>query len=137
MLSKYTALLLPALALAGCTPPADKAEFVSKAPAAKVVGDPVNCIITTNIRKTKVHDDRTIDFFTSGSRIYRNTLPSSCPRLGFEEGFTYKTSTARLCNTDIIYVLDRMGGDLRRGAGCGLGKFVPVEYTDTDNSKSD
>ncbi len=132
MLSKYTVLLLPALAITACAPPPDNADFVSKAPAAKVIGKAENCITTTNIRKTQVHDDRTIDFFTTGSRIYRNTLPGSCPRLGFEEAFTYTTSTARLCNTDIIYVLDRMGGDVRRGAGCGLGKFVPIEYVEQD-----
>ncbi|MXP15544.1 hypothetical protein GRI44_12360 [Altererythrobacter confluentis] len=127
---KHTVLLLPALALAACSPPADRAEFVSKAPAAKIVGEPVSCITTSTIRDTKVHDDRTIDFITTGSRIYRNTLPGTCPRLGFEEGFTYTVHTSRLCDTDIIYVLDRTAGDLRRGAGCGLGKFVPVEYAE-------
>jgi hypothetical protein len=32
-----------------------------------------------------------------------------------------------LCNVDIIYVLQRTGSMLQRGAGCGLGKFVPIE----------
>ena len=64
----------------------------------------------------------------AGGKVYRNTLPLTCPRLGFQEAFTYSTSISQLCNTEIIYVLENLGGELRRGAGCGLGKFVPVEY---------
>ena len=69
----------------------------------------------------------------NGNRVYRNTLPNTCPRLGFEEAFTYETSLTQLCSTDIIYVLENFGGDLRRGAGCGLGEFIPVEYVDQDD----
>lgn len=115
-------------ALAGCSNYAssNKAAPVSKAPAAKVVGDAVNCVSIAGLRST-VHDDRTIDFEV-GSRTYRNTLPYSCSSLGFEKAFTYQTSLTQLCSTDIIYVLQNAGGRLDRGAGCGLGKFVPIEY---------
>ena len=97
-------------------------------PAARVVGAAENCIQSQQIRTSRVRDDRTIDFEMRGGRVYRNTLPNSCPRLGFEEAFTYNTSLTRLCSTEIIYVLDTVGGQLQRGAGCGLGQFVPVEY---------
>jgi ethanolamine utilization protein EutP (predicted NTPase) len=65
-----------------------------------------------------------------GGKIYRNTLPHSCPGLGFEEKFMYKTSLSQLCSVDIITVLHNAGG-LNRGASCGLGKFQPMEKTRT------
>ena len=114
--------------LAACAPVEQDADFVSEGPAVRVVGEAENCVSIAQIRNTRVRDDRTIDFEMTGTRVYRNTLPASCPRLGFEEAFTYSTSISRLCNTEIIYVLESTGGDLRRGAGCGLGDFVPVEY---------
>jgi hypothetical protein len=119
--------VVAALALSGCTDTAESAPKPSKAPAARVVGEAVSCIPIVQIRSSRVHDDRTIDFEMAGSKVYRNTLPNSCPGLGFEEGFTYETSLSQLCSTDIIYVLQRYGSDVRRGAGCGLGQFVPVE----------
>src|SRR3546814_19268179 len=58
----------------------------------------------------------------NGSKIYRNTLPNSCPSLGSERKFSYKTSISQLCSGDIITVLHNMGGGLDRGVSCGLGK---------------
>ncbi len=114
------------LAVGGCHHQMEDDDFVSDAPAVEVIGDPVDCLPIGSIRNSTVHDDYTIDFEV-GSKTYRNTLPHRCPSLGFEEAFTYETSLTRLCSTDIIYVLRRTGGELERGAGCGLGKFVPVE----------
>ena len=76
------------------------------------------------IRETRVRNDRTIDFYANGGKVYRNVLPYSCPSLGFEERFSYKTSLSQLCSTDIITVLTSPG--IKRGASCGLGKFQPV-----------
>ena len=90
----------------------------------KPVGKPVSCIPLTQIRETRVRDDRTIDFYTIGRKVYRNRLPYSCPQLGFEEKFLYKTSLSQLCSTDIITVLT--SPDISRGASCGLGEFQPV-----------
>ncbi|OYU16477.1 MAG: hypothetical protein CFE37_00295 [Alphaproteobacteria bacterium PA4] len=95
-------------------------------PPVKVIGEPINCVNVRNIRQTKVVDDQTIDFVMTGNKIYRNTLPMSCPRLGFERAFMYQTSVAQLCNVDIITVLQQGGGNVR-GASCGLGKFTPIE----------
>jgi hypothetical protein len=115
------------IAALGACKPVDSAPKPSRAPAAKVVGEPVSCILSSQIRNTQVHDDRTIDFELLGGKLYRNTLPYACPRIGFERAFTYETRTSQLCSSDIVYVLEGVGGDLRRGAGCGLGPFVPVE----------
>ncbi|WP_394729887.1 hypothetical protein [Altererythrobacter sp. GH1-8] len=117
---------------AACAPVEADEDFVSDGPPVKVLGEAESCISLSALRQSKVRDDRTIDFEMAGGKTYRNTLPNRCPRLGFEEGFSYSTSLNRLCNTDIIYVLENFGGQIRQGAGCGLGKFVPVEYVEGD-----
>ena len=95
-------------------------------PVATPDGAAVNCLQTTRIRETRVRSDSIIDFYTLGGKVYRNTLPNSCPSLGFEEKFAYEVSTSQLCNVDIITVL-QSGGGLMRGASCGLGTFQPVQ----------
>lgn len=92
----------------------------------KPAGKPESCIPLNRIRETRVRDERTIDFYTHGGRVYRNRLPHSCPSLAFEEKFLYKTSLSQLCSTDIITVLLGSGSSMVRGAGCGLGQFQPV-----------
>ena len=87
-------------------------------------GKPESCVDLQNIRETRVRDDRTIDFYMRNGKVYRNTLPNKCPQLGFEERFMYETSLSKLCNVDIITVLQEPGP--MRGASCGLGDFQPV-----------
>jgi len=128
------AMLAVAAGLAGCsTPPSHTA--VAPAPAAGpqspavsvpavAAAKPRSCVSLTQIRETRVVDDRTIDFIMRDRQVLRNTLPNSCPGLGFERAFTYATSLSELCSVDIITVLQQ-GGGIRRGASCGLGAFVP------------
>ena len=113
-------------ALAACNQerPSDRQAV---APAAKIVGNAEACVNLNQLRESRIRDDGTIDFIRSGNRAWRNSLPQSCPGLKSADAFTYKTSLSQLCSTDIIYVLERTGGSLQRGAGCGLGQFVPVE----------
>ena len=87
-------------------------------------GKAVDCLPLRAIRATRVRDDQTIDFYVGGNKVYRNRLPYSCPQLGFEEKFSYKTSLSELCSVDIITVLTSPG--LTPGASCGLGKFQPI-----------
>ena len=94
-------------------------------PEATPIGDAVSCVNLRNIQSTRVHGDSTIDFYMSGGKVFRNTLPNSCPSLGFEERFLYKTSLNQLCSVDIITVLQSPG--LSQGPSCGLGKFQPVK----------
>ncbi|MFW2829959.1 hypothetical protein [Sphingomonas sp. ID0503] len=94
--------------------------------AAKPAGDPVSCIPLNQIRETRVRSDTIIDFIMDGRKAYRVTLPNSCPGLGFEERFSYKTSLSQLCSTDIITVLRTGGPGLMPGASCGLSEFQPV-----------
>ncbi|NVE95782.1 hypothetical protein [Altererythrobacter lutimaris] len=132
---RYALPLASLTVIAACAPVEGDDDFVSRAPAAKVVGEAQNCIPLSGVRQSTVHDDRTIDFRAPGGKIYRNTLTRSCPRLGFEEAFTYETSINQLCSTDIIYVLENFGGEIRRGPGCSLGKFVPIEYVEEDEEE--
>ena len=101
----------------------------SRAPAIEALGPAVRCIQTSRINDTRVHDDQTIDFHLLGGDVYRNTLPNRCPSLGFEERFAYSTSIGQLCSVDVITVLYSDG---TRGAGCGLGEFLPVRINKRD-----
>lgn len=100
-------------------------------PAAREIGKPVSCIQLSSIQESRVRSDSVIDFRVNGKKWYRNTLPHSCPSLGFEERYSHRTSINQLCSVDIIRVLHSYGGNLQEGAGCGLGKFQPVELIKT------
>ena len=93
-------------------------------PPVTPAGKPESCVNLQSIRETRVRDDRTIDFYMRGGKVYRNVLPGTCPQLGFEQRFAYSTSLSQLCSTDIITVLQTPG--ISRGASCGLGQFQPV-----------
>ncbi len=114
------------LALGACAEGTETTADV-RAPAVEALGEPVDCILTSRIRNTVVHDDYTVDFRLTGGDIYRNTLPARCPSLGFEERFAYETSAGNLCAVDTITVIT---SDAGRGLRCGLGKFVPVRYVE-------
>jgi hypothetical protein len=130
MMRKQTtaALTLAAgiLSVAGCTQ-AGPASASSRRtpPAAVAAGEPVDCVHTRLIDDTRVFGDRTIDFHMLNGTIYRNTLPHSCPNLGFDERFAYKTTTGQLCSLDTITVLPT--GSSIPGPTCGLGQFQPVK----------
>ncbi|MEV5031587.1 hypothetical protein MRBLMC3_000768 [Sphingobium sp. LMC3-1-1.1] len=122
-----SAPLIRKLALAAALVCVAGPALARKAPDNLVpAGKAVDCVQLTAIRSTEVRDDRTIDFIMNGNKVYRNTLPMSCPSLGSEKRFMYKTSLSQLCSVDIITVLYQTGG-LQRGPSCGLGKFQPME----------
>jgi len=100
----------------------------NQVPPATPTGEAINCVGLQNIRETRVRSDSVIDFVMRDGKVYRNTLPQSCPQLGFEQRFGYATSLSQLCSVDIITVL--MTPPLTRGASCGLGKFQPVKLLD-------
>lgn len=116
------------LAPLGCTAQAVERPPVS--PAATVIGAAQSCVSISQISETRVRDDWTIDFVI-GNRVWRNALPSHCSGLKVNHAIVYETSLSQLCSTDIVYVLENVGG-LRRGAACGLGEFVPVRLGATE-----
>jgi hypothetical protein len=96
----------------------------TEVPGATPAGKPVSCLRLTSIRNTRIHSDQVMDFHVAGGKVYRNTLPHSCPGLGSEERYLHKSSTGEICSVDTITVLYSTGG--MQGATCGLGKFQPV-----------
>lgn len=88
------------------------------------VGKAQSCVPIYSIDQTRVRNDHTIDFYMKGGKVYRNVLPYSCPELGFEERFSYKTSIQELCSSDVITVLT--GPGISHGATCGLGDFQEI-----------
>jgi hypothetical protein len=113
------------------------------APGANAAGDakaddfdrtPQDCITLSNIRQTAVIDDSTILFFMYGGSktTYRNVLPHECPNLARENRFGYKTTMNRLCDIDLITVLEQYGVGLRDGFTCRLGKFYPLPYEEAE-----
>lgn len=123
-------MALAATALTACSQqPAREAPPVS--PAVKTTGAAENCIPITQIRETRIRDDWTIDFMRDSRHGWRNTLPNRCSGLKMNDAFSYETSLSELCSVDIIHVLERTP-DLRKGIGCGLGKFVPMEIEKKD-----
>ena len=115
---RYASILLVALVAA--------APARDRVPEATPTGKPLSCVPLQRLRESRVRDDRTIDFVTSGRQGYRVVLPDACPQLGFEKRFTYATSLSELCSSDIITVLQEPG--LMRGASCGLAPFQPVTF---------
>ncbi len=105
-------------------------DIADVSPPVRVLGEGQSCIPRSLIRQTRVRGNQVIDFEMRGGDIYRNILPGRCPGLALEEAFTYDTSIDQLCSPEIIYVLQQIGGQIQRGAGCALGQFVPVEYAD-------
>lgn len=118
--------VMPLLALAGCYDGSARSAPVNAVPGARVVGEPVNCLSLTSYRETRIRDDRTIDFIGTGGRVWRNTLPFSCPGLRANDAFSHEATNSQICNVDVIRVLYQGGGP-RLGPSCGLGQFVPVE----------
>lgn len=120
-------LPLAPLALAACTGEEPR-EMPPVSPAAEVIGEARDCLPLTQFSNTRIRDDRTIDFIGgAGNKVWRVTLPNRCSGLKSADTFSYKTSLSQLCRTDIIYPLHQTGGRYERGAGCGMGPFVPVK----------
>ena len=115
-----TAFVIAAAAVPGT------ARDRNQVPEAIPDGEPVSCLRTTDIQSSHVRSDSVIDFETRARKFYRVTLPQGgCPGLGFEERFSYTTTIAQLCSTDIITVL--YSSPPQTGASCGLSEFQPIK----------
>lgn len=126
-------LLLAPLMLGACAPDpaaqaARAARDAARTPAVTVLGAGEACITQSQIRQTVVRSDSVIDFEMRSGKVYRSTLPNRCPGLTLDRAITWENSIDQLCRQQIVYSLQNFAGTLQRGAGCGLGEFVPVEY---------
>ncbi len=120
MFAAALAMIAASVAMTGDARPLKPEQEAKIKPA----GEAVRCLNLRSIRYTRVRDDQTIDFYTSGNKVYRNKLPYACNGLGFEESFSYATSLSQLCSVDIITVLRTSTGI--PGPSCGLGQFQPI-----------
>jgi hypothetical protein len=113
------------LAAVGCL-------LISFAPCTSVMGqvpdeeDTERCVDLRAIDRTDVVDDYNILFYMRSGDIYVNHLPRRCPGLRRERTFSYRTTMSRLCNVDLITVLDNMGSGFQPSVSCGLGLFYPI-----------
>jgi hypothetical protein len=124
--------------------PSDSAAAVGDAPAANGAAadahadefdrTPQDCITPSNIRETVAVDDSTILFYMrgGGKPTYRSALSHACPNLSRENRFSYKVTMNRLCNSDLITVLEQYGAGLRDGFTCRLGSFYPIPYEEAE-----
>jgi hypothetical protein len=118
-------LLIPALA----------AALVSSAFAQRDDDDDEtrSCINLREIDRTRVPNEDTILFYLRGGDVYRNNLPNRCPNLDFDERFMYRVTGNRLCDTDVITVIEDLGFGFLPGATCGLGEFQPITEEEAEN----
>jgi hypothetical protein len=95
---------------------------------------PTDCITLSNVKETAAVDDSTILFYMRGSKkvTYRSSLPLTCPNLAREGRFSYRTQMNRLCDSDVITVLEQFGVGLRDGFTCRLGSFYPIPYEEAE-----
>lgn len=117
-----TGLVTAALVLLSASAGAEEHEDSSARPEGSEL-----CVSLAAIRRTRIVDDQTIIFYMRGGDIFINRLPRRCTGLARGDGYSYETSLTRLCNTDIIRVLQRFGGAIPRPTlSCGLGFFQPT-----------
>lgn len=107
--------------------------FAQDMPTMEHEAEAEHCLSLNMIDRTDVVDDRNILFYMRDDRVYRNILPHRCPGLKFEETFMYRTSIGRLCDLDMITILDDIGFGLRRGPSCGLGMFHPITEEEAED----
>lgn len=117
--------LLPLLAGAGALGQDDEDKPFDRTPQ--------DCVITSRIDQTDAIDDQNIIFRMRGDKVYRNTLPRTCPGLQRENRIAWETSTARLCSIDMITVLESYGLGFRPGFTCRLGEFVPLSPAEVED----
>ena len=138
MIARPALLAAPALAAAlivsGCAPADPEAQAAraardaARTPAVTVLGPGENCITQSQVRQSIVRSESVIDFEMRGGKVYRSTLPNRCPGLTLDRAISWDNSIDQLCRQQIVYSLQNFAGTIQRGAACGLGEFVPVEY---------
>lgn len=108
----------------------DNGLAAEESPLAAAISNPDKadrCVDLNWIDHTDIVDDGFILFHMRNKKVYLNVLPHSCPGLKSAGTFMYRIPIMRLCNVDVITVLDHIGGEFYPGASCGLGLFYPID----------
>lgn len=87
----------------------------------------VHCVDIRNIDSIDILNDRALVFRMRTGNSYRNDLPRDCPGLREDATLMYRPSVGRLCDIDMVTILDDQGFGLAPGASCGLGMFYPID----------
>lgn len=95
----------------------------------------MSCISTSSIKQVDIIDNSNVVFRTGVNDYYLNTLPRVCNGLKLNDSITYSTSTNRLCNVDVITVMDKAGPDFHTGPSRGLGYFASISKEEIDELK--
>lgn len=90
--------------------------------------DPVRCLALNSIKQMTILDKQHIIFDTNDGGHYLNSLPYPCSSLRRSRAIMYRTSLSRLCDLDIITVLDDVGPGFRPMGSCGLGVYEPIDH---------
>lgn len=94
----------------------------------KKIGDPKRCISSQRLARTKVINDKTVDFTLRNGKVFRNTLLTRCSIIRNNDRFTYQQdSSSRLCKGDKISSLETISDRLQSFGLCGLGTFQQIE----------
>jgi hypothetical protein len=118
------AVLLLAVATAGPVSAQDNADETVDTGDRDL--DAVQCIRISDIDDIDIVDSDTLIFRMRGNTVYRNDFPHRCPGLRTDDTLMYRSSVGRLCNIDIVTVLEDWGFGFAPGASCGLGMFHPI-----------
>jgi hypothetical protein len=125
------AIMLGALALAGCTANAEmqasrQAEAqrdLAEALKGRVAGKPQNCISSPQqTNGPQIIDSHTL-LYRDGSRVWRNELAGDCPSLDQDSILVVELHGSQICKNDLFRPVDR--GSRIPGAYCRFGQFTP------------
>jgi len=97
---------------------------------------PLQCISLSSIRRVTILDNSHLVFQMNNGDRYLNTLPYTCPGLAKNQTIMYRTSLNRLCDVDVITVLESLGQGYSPRASCGLGSFKPVTDKELNDLKT-
>jgi hypothetical protein len=96
---------------------------LAEAMAGRTAGDPQGCIRRQDIRGTSGGGNNVVLFEGPGDIVYVNRARGLCPRIETWHAVSHRTTSANLCEGELIRVFNPQSG-IEYG-GCTLGTFVP------------
>lgn len=97
------------------------------------IGEPERCINSGRLARTKVINDKTVDFTLRNGKVYRNTLLTNCAIIRNNDRFTFRRDlSSQLCKGDQISSLETISDRLQSFGLCGLGTFQQIEVEESE-----
>lgn len=95
------------------------------------------CIRLSMLDSIDILNNRQIIFKMRGGDLLLNELPHRCAGLRPYSTIMYRTTTGRLCDVDVITIVESLGGGLQPTVSCGLGRFYRITEEDADALEND